>query len=80
MDSNNKINEILDHYARNLVGVLCKRVEVLEKEKALTSSLYKSLAKEIIYENVRHLKAILNVYINIGTIKFIEPNKNSEKE
>ena len=80
MDSNNKINEILDHYARNLVGVLCKRVEVLEKEKALTSSLYKSLAKEIIYENVRNLKAILNVYINIGTIKFIEPNKDSNKE
>ena len=80
MDSNNKINEILDHYARNLVGVLCKRVEVLEKEKALTSSLYKSLAKEIIYENVRNLKSILNVYINIGTIKFIEPNKDSTKE
>ena len=80
MDSNNKINEILDHYARNLVGVLCKRVEVLEKEKALTSSLYKSLAKEIIYENVRNLKSILNVYLNIGTIKFIEPNKDSNKE
>ena len=80
METNNKINEILDQYARNLVGVLCKRIEVLEKEKALTPSLYKSLAKEIIYENVRNLKTILNVYINIGTIKFIEPNKDSTKE
>jgi len=80
METNNKINEILDQYARNLVGVLCKRIEVLEKEKALTPSLFKSLAKEIIYENVRNLKSILNVYLNIGTIKFIEPNKDSNKE
>ena len=75
----NKINEMLDIFARGLVGTLCKRIEVLEKEKALTPSLYKALLKEITYENVRNLKALLEVYINIGTIKFIS-DKNSKKE
>jgi hypothetical protein len=76
----NKLNELIDKYAKNLVGILCKRVEVLEKEKALTPSLYKALVKETIYENTRNLKAFLEVYINIGTVKFIESNDNSEKE
>ena len=75
-----KINTLLDSYARNLVGILCKRVEVLEKENALTPSLFKALAKEIVYENVRQLKAILDVYVNIGTVKFIEPNKTPKQE
>jgi hypothetical protein len=75
----NKINKMLDIFARGLVGTLCKRVEVLEKEKALTSSLYKALAKELIYESTRNLKALLDVYINIGTVKFIS-DKNSKKE
>jgi len=80
MNTNNKINKILDQHARLLVGILCKRIEALEKEKALTPSLYKSLAKELIYENVRALKALLDVYINIGTVKFIKPNEDSTKE
>ena len=76
----NKINEILDNYARQLVGVLCKRVEVLSQENALTPNLYKALAKEIVYENIRNLKAILEVYINVGTVVFEEPKNDSKKE
>ena len=41
-----KINIFFDERARTIVGVLLKRIEVLEKEKALTSSLYKPLIKE----------------------------------
>ena len=76
----NKLNEILDKYSKNLVGILCKRIEVLEKENALTPSLYKALVKETIYENTRNLKSFLDLYINIGTVIFEEPKKNSEKE
>jgi len=75
----NKFNELINKYAKNLVGILCKRVEVLEKEKALTPSLYKAIVKEIIYENTRNLKALLEVYTNIGVVKFTS-NDNSEKE
>jgi hypothetical protein len=70
-----KINQIIDSQARNLVGILMKRVEVLEKEKALSPSLYKSLAKELIYENSRQTKALIRVHLEIGKVIF----KSKEK-
>lgn len=65
-----KINEFFDERARTIVGVLLKRIEVLEKEKALTSSLYKSLIKENIYEQFRQLKEIFELKFNIGKVEF----------
>jgi hypothetical protein len=70
-----KIQKIIDSQARNLVGILLKRIEVLEKEKALSPSLYKSLAKELVYENSRQIKALIRVHLEIGKVIF----KSKEK-
>jgi hypothetical protein len=63
---NQELNNLIDLNAKTLVGVLLKRIELLEKEKVLTSSLYKALIKEHIYESARNLKTI----INIGKLTF----------
>ncbi len=74
-----KIHEFIDKFGRTLVGVLLKRLEVLDKEETLSpeqvKSLYKSLTKENVYEQIRNLKALLEVYFNIGTIKFNRRDK-----
>lgn len=74
-----KLNEFIDSSARVLVGTLLKRVEVLEKEKVLTSKLYKSLTKELIYENARNLKKLIEVYETVGKVEF-KLNDTPEKE
>ena len=63
---NNELFELIDVNAKTLVGVLLKRIELLEKENALTPSLYKALIKEHIYESARNLKTI----IKIGKLTF----------
>jgi len=76
MENIDIINKLVDKQARNLVGILCKRVEVLEKENKLTPSLYKSLAKELIYESFRNLKEFIFVYTNVGKLVFKSKNKS----
>lgn len=71
-----EINKFFDERASTIVGILLKRIEVLEKEKALTPSLYKSLVKEIIYEQFRVLKQLFEVIFKIGKVEF----KSREKE
>ena len=56
-----KINEFFDERASTIVGILLKRIEVLEKEKVLTPNLYKALVKENIYEQFRVLKQLFEV-------------------
>ena len=63
---NNELFELIDVNAKTLVGVLLKRIELLEKENVLTPSLYKALIKEHIYESARNLKTI----IKIGKLTF----------
>lgn len=70
MEELKKINVFFDERARTIVGVLLKRIEVLEKEKALTSNLYKSLVKENIYEQFRQLKELFEVKFTIGKVEF----------
>jgi len=65
-----KLNEIVEDNAKVLVGIMSKRVEVLEREKCLSPNLFKSLIKEIIYENSRYLKKLLNIELDRGTIVF----------
>jgi len=65
-----KILEAIDWQSRVLVGMLCKRVECLQKEKVLTPELYKSLAKELIYESSRNLKKIIDIYFGVGKVVF----------
>lgn len=82
MNTKDKILEILDNYPRTFVGILCKRIEILDKEGVLTPSLYKAILKENIYELFRHLKDKIEVILTIGTVNFKENKKpkNSEKE
>lgn len=76
-----KIHKIIDSQARALVGTLLKRIEVLsdleqqEGKKLLTPSLYKALAKELVYENSRHTKALIRVHLNIGKVIFRSKEK-----
>jgi hypothetical protein len=72
MDEHKELFEVIDLNAKTLVGILLKRIEVLEKEHALTPSLYKALVKESVYESARNLKTI----ITIGKLEF----RNRPKE
>ncbi len=64
------INTVIDTESKALVGILMKRIEVLDKEKSLSPILYKSLVKENIYEFSRRLKTLLNLHIKIGRVEF----------
>lgn len=66
MENNQELFELIDNQARTLVGILLKRIEILEKEQSLTPELYKALVKEHVYEWVRQLKAL----ITIGKVEF----------
>ena len=76
MDNENiisKLNEIIDDNAKTLVGILLKRLDVLNGEELSSekkNSLYKSLVKEHIYENARYLKKLLKANLETGTIIF----------
>lgn len=74
-DIKKEIENLLDQQARTLVGILCKRIEVLDEQKVLKPDLYKALAKEHIYENFRQTKKLLNTKLGIGRINFISDNK-----
>lgn len=63
--------KLIDDQAKISVGILCKRIEVLEKHDALTPKLYKDLVKEIIYEQSRALKKL----IEIGHLEFKQKPK-----
>ena len=62
-----KICDFIDQHASALVGELCKRVEILEKQKVLTPELYKALAREHVYEKARSLKGQLSLFFQMGS-------------
>lgn len=70
MENTKKIMDIIDKETRALVGRLCKRVEVLEKENALSPNLYKSLSKELIYEYSRDLKKLIELQTKLFKLEF----------
>jgi hypothetical protein len=61
MEINEELYNQIDLNAKVLVGILLKRIEVLEKEHALIPSLYKALVKESVYESARNLKTIIKI-------------------
>ena len=77
MVSKNELEQIgilIDQRARAIVGIALKRLETLQTEKLDSNkqkSLYKSLLKEIIYEQSRILKEIINA--SFTSIKVREP-------
>ena len=66
MENHEELYNLIDLNAKMLVGQLLKRLEILEKEKALTPSLYRAIVREHVYESARNLKTI----IKIGKIEF----------
>lgn len=68
------INEIIDKEASTTAGMLCRRVEDLFEKRALTPDLYKSLSKDVIYEQSRVLKKFINMLF-IPSIKFVSRDK-----
>lgn len=71
MDEKIELFNLLDLQSKVLVGILLKRIEVLEEEKVLTASLYKKIVKESVYEAFRNLKTI----ITIGKLNFTSKPK-----
>lgn len=66
MENLEELYNQIDLNAKTLVGVLLKRIELLERENALTPSLFRALVKEHVYESARNLKTI----IKIGKLEF----------
>lgn len=64
------LTRIIDSSSRNLVGKLCKRCEILESNKSLSPDLFKSIAKELVYEESRNTKQMLRS-VFIPSIKFV---------
>jgi len=70
------IENVIDEQARTTVGIMMKRVECLAKEDVLHPTLFKSLIKEIIYEQSRALKRIMKAHFN-PSVHF-KSNKNKD--
>jgi hypothetical protein len=68
---NKRLNKILDKQARTLVGKLCKRIEVLERNNKFAPNLYKELSKELVYEQFRDIKTVLNIYSE-ASVTFVQ--------
>jgi len=63
------LDDILTKTSRTLVGIVCKRFEILENKEDIKKSV-----KELIYENARNIKAFIKSF-NCG-VEF----KNKPKE
>ena len=63
-------NGIIDREAIASVGMLCKRVEILNINKSFSPDLYKTIAKEIVYEQSRVLKKLCRAML-IPSVRFV---------
>ena len=61
MDAKEMVSQIIDKFARCLVGKLCKRVELLGEGENM--SLLKKITKEQVYEECRTLKSVIFFYL-----------------
>lgn len=71
MDENKKLFEVLDSQSKVMVGVLMRKIEILDEENALQPSLIKQLIKEQVYECFRNIKCLLTV----GEVVFTSKEK-----
>ena len=51
------LDDILTKTSRTLVGIVCKRFEILENKEDIKKSV-----KELIYENARNIKALIKSF------------------
>lgn len=80
-DEATKIEAFIDDNAKTQVGVLLKRLEILEVEQLTPiqiKSIFKSIVKETIYENSRTVKAFVRTILEVGTIIFTNKSKESK--
>ena len=70
-----KISDLIDKNAVSLVGILLKRIDVLIKENKWSPQLYKALTKEIVYENSRGLKKLIEVFLQFDSINYQSKDK-----
>lgn len=79
MDKNNHpILNTIHSSAKALVGILCKRIEILEKNKNLNPQIYKDLVKEHVYEHFRHLSQLVELHLQLEEVIFEETPKEQE--
>ena len=76
-----KLVELIDNNASTLVGILAKRLEVFDRESLSPiqiKRLFKSIAKESIYESSRQLKRLIEAKFNIVHLRidFRKPKEN----
>ena len=70
MNKYEKIFDLIDKNAKTLVGILLKRIDVLNNENKWSPELYKALTKEIVYENSRGLKNLIDVFLKFDKINY----------
>ena len=77
------LNKLIDKSAISLVGKLCKRIECLQKINSLSPSqlkaVFKSLSKELTYENSRELKKQIK-HIFLPSVKFVSKSKEDSND
>lgn len=67
------IDELVYHIGGSLVGKILKRIEIIDNPKIL-----KAVVKEMVYEELRHMKDILLVATPNSTITQVSVRKNEE--
>ena len=72
------IKEIINDNAKANVGILCKRIELLKENKVLSPTLFKALTKEIIYEQSRVLKKLIE-FLLIPKVTFITKKEENNE-
>ena len=70
-----KIDDLIVKNTKSLVGVLLKRIEVLNAEDKFSPQLYKALVKEIVWENSRGLRNVIKVFLNFDSINYQSNDK-----
>ena len=70
----NYLTEVSDFISRSLVGKLMKKFEIIEDKSVL-----KSICKETVYEEMRHLKEIL-LAVEYGRTMTIFNFKSKDKK
>lgn len=65
------LDDILTKTSKALVGIVCKRFEILENKEDIKKSV-----KELIYENARNIKALIKSFDS--GVKFISKPKEKK--
>lgn len=65
------VNNTLHSGLKTLMGVHCKRIEILARDGKFDPELYKDLSKELIWEHYRNIIKIIEVR-TLPSITFVD--------